>query len=79
LRPRRTIGDENAPSALDCGSSSYRLPPSGHSANVQVGGRKAVAAATALQGAFGALIFMIAVEDRIIGPFAFHPHGSPAT
>jgi hypothetical protein len=27
--------DENARTALDCGSSSYRFPPSIHTANVQ--------------------------------------------
>jgi hypothetical protein len=72
---RRTTDDENARSALECGSSSYRLPPSLHTANghgaeeerqqlppsafasygqwAWGGGRKAVAAATALQSVGG--------------------------
>ena len=42
---------ENARSALECGSSSYRRADVPHEP-------KAVAAATALQGAFGTSIFM---------------------
>ena len=50
--------NENARSALECGSSSYRFPPSVHTANVQGAEGKAVAAATALQGAFGTAIII---------------------
>jgi hypothetical protein len=49
---------ENARSALDCGGSSYRFPPSIRTANVQ---GRAVAAATAVQSAFGTAIFIAEV------------------
>jgi hypothetical protein len=35
MRLRLATVNENARSALDCGSSSYRFPPSIHMANVQ--------------------------------------------
>ena len=53
----RATEDKNARSALACGSSSYRLPPAVHTETAQ-GAPKAAAAATALQGAFGTVIFM---------------------
>src|SRR5208282_5658874 len=54
---RLTTVHENARSALECGSSSYRLRFMRHVC-------KAVAAATALQGAFGTCIFMAAKDLR---------------
>ena len=57
--------DENARSALECASSSYRLTPSIHTADVRAPCElKAVAAATALQGAFGTAIFVTAASSR---------------
>ena len=49
---------ENARSALECGSSSYRLRFMRHIS-------KAVAAATALQGTFGAGIFTAAKDPHL--------------
>ena len=53
VMPPLTMLHENARSALECGSSSYRLRFMRHMC-------KAVAAATALQGACGATIFKAA-------------------
>ena len=57
MRLRRTTEDENARSALDCGSSSYRFPPLVNTANVQ---GKSGSFAAALQSALGISIFMTA-------------------
>jgi len=45
------VGEIAARSALECGSSSYRLPTSPHTIIAPSPHAKAVAAATALQGA----------------------------
>jgi len=52
---RLTTLHENARSALDCGREAAALEPVG----------KAVAGATAVQGAFGTVIFMAAKDLRI--------------
>jgi hypothetical protein len=53
MNVRLTTMNENTRSGLDCGRSSYRFPPWVYTSNVQ---GKAVAAATAVQSAFGTAI-----------------------
>jgi uroporphyrinogen-III synthase len=60
-----TVGENTRNALMECGRSSYRLDlPARHNSGMRRN-RKAVAAATALQGAFGTAIFMIAPKCRL--------------